>query len=1065
MNESKRGGTLIFTLGLLLLLIFSPTLSYSKEDWQKVSGPWDQKFESSFGKIAVDPTNSNIIYLANEGGAGIYKSVDGGVSWHTANKGIPKLNSTRNYFPISGIFVNPHKPTTIYSSTATPFSADPWDPIARGIFKSKTGGNSWKKSNGKSGQASLPKGEGGGVLSIFRLVGDPNHPDTLYTGHAIAGIYKTADGGSTWLERNNGLPNDPIFGLHVNVLEVDPSNTNTLYAAPYIHYSVSYLRDKGPQPQGIYKTVDGGDNWARLDTGSIILPLPWDLATFVTSLKVSPHDSNTIYFGTSDKGIYKSTDGGSRWVEVNGTGDNKIPQDAMGYYQINCLIIDPIIPNRIYAGLNNGGVYKSIDGGANWSSYNNGLDAGIDVNYLSFVSDRLYATTSKGVYVTDMLPRLQGDEASFYGGLLKEVVSGLVCAATGEKGCIVSESMGLILKLLGWGDSNNSGDVKLLKDMSAKLDQIVNLLNDIQDTLKKLLGQLIITEGEIIANTNSPNDAIDKINSSHKELRGWSKGTPGSVNQPTMMDTQTGPIPRIEGSVYDIYNQVDNINYAILPLTPETTWPILNNFTKLSIDKGNSLTDTYPVLEQYFSKLLYYQMMGVNLIVETKIYREKAKLSQIGNQNAQTYLTDSDTGFIPTMLKPEVDNFMNNVYRMILSKVNLVDTANFLPSEAQGILSRANFFRIQTLNLDHFGLRGTLIATQDLVSSVMTVKARNKQTGHIYPGTGTLYTVSRTGFSYDVQVKTYDYWNGNNVKPSSDYTVIEYDFGDAPLGDYDILERQVLWATGTYGHPGATYKMQDDGNFVISDRNGLPLWASGTYGHPGAYYVMQDDGNFVILDASDNVIGSATVQTFKDDYTVPQDGSGTINYGHFLLQRRYGAKDAFNRNPIWTWKVEPLKNAGADGSSDIRTRYVSLRGKSDGDDEYYGGAELKANFVYTGPANKGFTITYSAHAYGTAQTSLFFSFTSTIRYKISIWDNTTNQGVLPFRDRSETSEQSSTKRIDEHPQGSWYFPNPSPGHEYSIVFYCHIDGSSSFWGSAEGDMTIDSIAGNVFITF
>jgi len=988
MNESKRRSILIFTLALLLLLIFSPTLSYSKgEDWQKVSGPWDQKFESSFGTIAVDPTSSNIIYLANEGGAGIYKSVDGGVSWHTANRGIPKLNSSRKYFPISGIFVNPYKPTTIYSSTATPFSADPWDPIARGIFKSKTGGNSWKKSNGKSGQASLPKGEGGGVLSIFRLVGDHNHPDTLYTSHAIGGIYKTVDGGSTWLEKNNGLPKDPIFGLHVNVLEVDPSNTNTLYAAPYINYSVSYLRDKGPQPQGIYKTVDGGDHWAELDTGSIILPLPWDLATFVTSLKVSPHHSNTIYFGTSDKGIYKSTDGGNSWVEVNGTGDNKIPQDAMGYYQINCLIIDPVIPNTIYAGLNNGGVYKSNDGGANWSSYNSGLDAGIDVNDLSLVFDKLYATTSKGVYVTDMLPRLQGDEAPFYGALLSKVLGGLVSGAAGKIG---GDSMGYILNLLGYG---GGGDQQNLDAMSGKLDQIVSLLGDIKIELDRLLVQLAITEEEILLNTNNPTDSITHIKTVHESLQGLSKNKAGTVDKNSFFDPN-GFVDQVEGGAQNIYYDVNRINEAIIPSTSAPT-PVLNNYTDLGINRiktqSKTLTDSYLGMEQYFSQLLYHQMKGVNLIVETKNLRDKAGKSQVvDGRDAKAYMDF----FMQNKLNPQVDNFMNNVYRLILSQVNLVETDRFLPSEAQGILSRANFFRVQALNLDHFGLRGTLIATQDLLSGVMTMQARNKRTNQVYSGTGTLSTISG---------KTYDYWEGNKVKPSDKYTFINYDFGDVPPRDY------------------------------------------------------------YILDGSGNVIGSATVQTFKDDYTV--DASGTINYGHFLLQLRYGAKDAFNRNPIWTWKVGPLKNAGADGSSDIRTRYVSLRGKSDGDDEYYGGAELKANFVYTGPANKGFTITYSAHAYGTAQTSLFFAFKSTIRYTIEIRDNTTNQGVHPFGDRSVTSEQASLQQIDERPQGSWVFPNPSPGHEYSIVFSCHIEGSSSFWGSAKGDMTIDSIVGNIYITF
>jgi len=977
MNESKRGGILIFTLGLLLLFIFSPTLSYAKgEDWQKVSGPWDQKFEGFFGQIAVDPTNSNIIYLANEGGAGIYKSVDGGVSWHTANKGIPKLNSTRNYFPISGIFVNPHKPTTIYSSTATPFSANPWDPIARGVFKSTTGGRSWKKSNGKGWCPSLPK-DVGGVLSIFKLVGDLNHPDTLYTGHAIGGIYKTADGGSTWLEKNNGLPKDPIFGLHVNVLEIDPSKTNTLYAAPFINYPVSYFRDKGPQPQGIYKTVDGGDHWTKLDTGSIILPLPWDVATFVTSLKVSPHHSNTIYFGTSDKGIYKSTDGGNRWVEMNGTGDNKIPQDAMGYYQINSLVIDPLIPNTIYAGLNHGGVYKSNDGGANWLPYDNGLDTGIDVNALSLAFDKLFATTSKGVYVTDMLPRLQGDEASFYGSLLKTVLSGLIYGAAGQIG---SGAMGEILDLLGWGSNQDQDN---LNEMSSKLDQIVDYLGNIKSELDDLMNQLKITEEEILENVNDPTDAINKIASTHEDLQTLSKNNAGSL-QPGS-ETFTDFLNTVE-NVRDIYQQVDNIKYAIIPLTSANA-PVLNNFTKLSIDEGNSLWNIYLGLEQYFSQLLYYQMEGVNLIIETKIYRDKAKLDQVRDGfNAQQYLSYEDNkgvqyGFIETKLQPEVDNFMDNVYRMILNQVNLLDSSSFLPSDAPSVLSRANFFRIQSLNEDHYGLRGTLMATQDLVNSVMTIQVKNKQTSQTYSGTGTLYTVSNTGTSkYTVQVQTYDYWSDINVKPSSDYTVVEYDFGDAPLGDYDIL------------------------------------------------------------DGSGNVIGSAKVQAYKDDYTV--DASGAINYGHFTISKRIGALDRFadsqwglqyiiNCGNLTLWK-SPFKfqGYGCTGNNARKFRDFII----DSPDPVK---------IYLSATISGSAVGYYYDCKDTNTGEVCNYTTNTVGYRIKLWDVTNNEIVYQFDSDEVTSigdnKQEIGKTLDPA-KYSFTFNNPSPGHKYSIYLELYVDG-------------------------
>jgi photosystem II stability/assembly factor-like uncharacterized protein len=956
MNESKRGSTLIFTLGLLLLLIFFPTLSYSKgESWQKVSGPWDQKFESSFGTIAVDPTNSNIIYLANEGGAGIYKSVDGGVSWHTANKGIPKLNSTRNYFPISGIFVNPHKPTTIYSSTATPFSADPWDPIARGVFKSKTGGDSWKKSNGTSRRPSLPK-EGGGVLSIFRLVGDPNHPDTLYTGHAMGGIYKTADGGTTWLEKNNGLPKDPIFGLHVNVLEIGPSNTNTLYAAPFINYPVSYLRDKGPQPQGIYKTVDGGDHWARLDTGSIILPLPWDLATFVTSLKVSPHHSNTIYFGTSDKGIYKSTDGGNRWVEVNGTGDNKIPQDGMGYYQINCLVIDPVIPNTIYAGLNNGGVYKSHDGGANWSSYNNGLDAGIDVNNLSLLSDKLYATTAKGVYVKSEPPLVGGGTL---GAVLQFVLGGIASGAVGEIGSV---AMGNVLNLLGWGDQSHQQEMDALNGMRQTLDQIVTELNKIQNKLDGLFAELHIEADKILLNANNPKDAIGRIHSAHDELRQMAAGkNPGDVDKQYILDNVATPVDEFNSQMKQ---DVNLIKYAILPLVSPIPGAssVLDNYLNLALDQiiyqGKDPIDAYNAMELYFSQLLFYQLEGVNLVIEAKNAKQRAGVYV--NPNAEGYWND----YTANTLKPQVDKFMENVYRMILRQVNLLNSSSFLPPTARSILSRANFFRVQSLNRDHYGLRGTLIATQDLVSSVVTINARNKQTGQTYPGTGTLYTGSG---------KTYDHWSGQSVKPSSDYTVVEYDFGNAPLGDYDIL------------------------------------------------------------DGSGNVVGSATVQAYKDDYTV--DPSGNIKYGHFTISKRIGTLDRFAPSEWggFTYSMDPGDCATVSQSP----FKVQGRGNCNGR------ASKLRDFIIGSP--DPVRIYFSAGIYGLAVEDFGRGvvFERAVGYGIWLLD-ANYTGVHRF-DSGEVKTYypdiytiELTKTLDPA-NYSFTFSNPLPGHTYSIFLELYVE--------------------------
>ncbi len=65
-----------------------------------------------------------------------------------------------------------------------------------------------------------------------------------------------------------------------------------------------------------------------------------------------------------------------------------------------------------------------------------------------------------------------------------------------------------------------------------------------------------------------------------------------------------------------------------------------------------------------------------------------------------------------------------------------------------------------------------------------------------------------------------------------------------------------IWASGTYGHPGAYALMQGDGNFVIYDVNQAPLWASNTYGNSGAFLVLQDDNNLVVDAAGGGILWS-----------------------------------------------------------------------------------------------------------------------------------------------------------------------------------------------------------------
>ena len=124
------------------------------------------------------------------------------------------------------------------------------------------------------------------------------------------------------------------------------------------------------------------------------------------------------------------------------------------------------------------------------------------------------AADSPDVWVEVVHGSLYGDENSFFGSLLGKVVSGLVSGAASNVG---NDAMGEILSLLGWG-SNNSGNAAALQAMDAKLDLIEADLAQILVDLGNLMGQLKITEEQILENTNDPTAAITEIGTYMDEL-------------------------------------------------------------------------------------------------------------------------------------------------------------------------------------------------------------------------------------------------------------------------------------------------------------------------------------------------------------------------------------------------------------------------------------------------------------------------------------------------------------------------------------------------------------------
>ena len=225
-------------------------------------------------------------------------------------------------------------------SAVNAFALDPGDSNVLyagsnvGVFKSTTAGAHWNLT-GTVRPGTAP-------LFTNAVVVDPSNTAIVYAGTS-SGVYKSTDGGALYDVKNSGL-----LIPSVNSLAIDPVTPTTLYAGTLF---------------GIYKSTNGGDTWVEVKNGIT------GGSPRVLKVVVDPTNSATVYMGTN-RGMFKTTNGGALWTVINGGALSS------GFTpQITALAIDPLNPSTLYASGFNGTdiLFKTTDGGANWSGSSTGL--------------------------------------------------------------------------------------------------------------------------------------------------------------------------------------------------------------------------------------------------------------------------------------------------------------------------------------------------------------------------------------------------------------------------------------------------------------------------------------------------------------------------------------------------------------------------------------------------------------------------------------------------------------------------------------------------------------------
>ncbi len=317
-------------------------------DYGRVWKPiFDSQLTGSIGAIAVAPSKPEVIYVGSgEGlqrpdlsvGDGIYKSEDSGATW--------KHLGLRDAQQITSIIVDPADPDRIFVASL----GHPYGPNKeRGVFRSMDGGRTFEKV--------LYKDENTGAAAISF---DPSNSDTIYAslwsarqapweiGNSVngpnSGLFKSADGGSTWKQLTGGLPTFKD-GLGRIGFSVARGATNILYA----------MVDADAKHGGVYRSDNFGETWTKTNGEMRI----WGRGGDFAEVKVDPQNAGTIYIANTS--TYKSTDSGKSFTAIRG---------APGGDDYHTVWINPNNTQIICLASDQGAVI-SVNGGKTWSSWYN----------------------------------------------------------------------------------------------------------------------------------------------------------------------------------------------------------------------------------------------------------------------------------------------------------------------------------------------------------------------------------------------------------------------------------------------------------------------------------------------------------------------------------------------------------------------------------------------------------------------------------------------------------------------------------------------------------------------
>ncbi len=304
--------------------------------WKTIDGGrvWKPIFDSqpvaSIGAIAVAPSAPDTVYVGSGEstprdsmgfGNGVYKSTDAGKTWQHLG-----LDATQH---IGKIAVDPRNPNVVFvAAMGQLYAANP----DRGIFRSRDGGKTWKKVLGPNNDAGAvevvidPSNSNVVYAGLWNTRRPPWYTYSPTNGPG-GGIFKSSDGGETWKQLTVGLPKE---GIGRTGIAISAANPRRVYAViDCLLPGVSPAGGAAPEPPpgsggrgggaappgqgGVYRSDDAGATWTKMSGDNAL----WGRGWYFEKIAVDPKNADIVY--VPNVSVSRSMDGGKTWVPVRGS--------------------------------------------------------------------------------------------------------------------------------------------------------------------------------------------------------------------------------------------------------------------------------------------------------------------------------------------------------------------------------------------------------------------------------------------------------------------------------------------------------------------------------------------------------------------------------------------------------------------------------------------------------------------------------------------------------------------------------------------------------------------------